>query len=171
MHRGNTTFVVIPGGCTSVVQPLDVSLNKPFKGHVRSEWLAFMERWVLEMEKQSEEEEMSDDPFESDEEDNSNDEIQQLLSRRPKPVVIKPASRQAIIDWVASAWEKIAQNPDMVAKSFVVTGIAQNLDGSENDIVRNAEVQEEIGATLESPQNIDSDLSSSESSSDEDSDE
>ncbi len=30
----NTVPVVIPGGCTSKVQPLDVSLNKPFKSHV-----------------------------------------------------------------------------------------------------------------------------------------
>ena len=41
-------FVVIPGGCTSVAQPLDVSVNKPFKGHIRSEWLAFMEKSVAE---------------------------------------------------------------------------------------------------------------------------
>ena len=129
-----------------------------------------MEKSVLELEKQHEEEEMSDDPFESSEEDNSNDEIQQLLCRIPKPVIIKPASRQSIINWVASAWEKITQHPDMVAKSFVVTGIAQDLDGSENDVVRNAEVQEEINAALENPRNTDSDPSSSDSSGDDNSD-
>jgi putative cell wall-binding protein len=26
----NTEFVVIPGGMTSVLQPMDVSINKPF---------------------------------------------------------------------------------------------------------------------------------------------
>lgn len=162
--------VVIPGGCTSVIQPLDVSLNKPFKGHVRAEWLAFMEKSVMELHKQQEEEEeMSDDPFESADEDSSNDEIQRLLCRRPKPIVIKPASRQSIIDWVASAWKKIEEHPDMVAKSFVVTGIAPNLDGSEDDIVRNADIQEEISTKLDHPQQTDTDLSSSDLSSDEES--
>lgn len=38
-----TELVVIPGGLTSQLQPLDVCLNKPFKAHVRrlyNEWMA-----------------------------------------------------------------------------------------------------------------------------------
>ena len=34
----NTIPVVIPGGCTSKIQPLDVCLNKPFKSYVRRYW-------------------------------------------------------------------------------------------------------------------------------------
>ena len=52
MQRGITVSVVIPAGCTSVIQPLDVSLNKPFKGYVRAEWLDFMENSVMVLEKQ-----------------------------------------------------------------------------------------------------------------------
>lgn len=40
----NTTIVVIPGGCTSVLQPLDVSINKPVKSILRQSW----ERYILE---------------------------------------------------------------------------------------------------------------------------
>ncbi len=171
MLSGASVPVVIPGGCTSVLQPLDVSLNKPFKSHVRAEWLTFMGRSVAEKEKEQEEEaELSDDPFASSDEQDTNDEIQQLLTRKPKPIIIKPASRQTIIDWVESAW-KITDQPAIVAKSFVVTGIAQHLDGSEDGSVRNADVQEEICTKIDAQGDVDSEPSSSDQSSDESSDE
>lgn len=44
----NTDVAVIPGGLTSVVQPLDVSLNKPFKDRLRGNW----SNWMIEGEKQ-----------------------------------------------------------------------------------------------------------------------
>ena len=34
----NTECVVIPGGMTSMLQPLDVSINKPFKDRMRAKW-------------------------------------------------------------------------------------------------------------------------------------
>ena len=33
--RTTTDLVIIPGGMTSLLQPLDVSLNKPFKDGLR----------------------------------------------------------------------------------------------------------------------------------------
>ena len=33
-----THLAVIPGGLTSQLQPLDISVNKPFKGFMREEW-------------------------------------------------------------------------------------------------------------------------------------
>ena len=38
----NTTIVVIPGGCTSVLQPLDVSVNKPVKSILLQSWEQYM---------------------------------------------------------------------------------------------------------------------------------
>ena len=35
----------IPGGCTGLLQPLDVGLNKPFKVRVRASW----EEWMMAM--------------------------------------------------------------------------------------------------------------------------
>jgi hypothetical protein len=32
----------IPGGCTSLCQPKDVGFNKPFKDHMRKQWLPWM---------------------------------------------------------------------------------------------------------------------------------
>ena len=44
--RDNIDVVIIPGGCTSKVQPLDVCLNKPFKSMLRQCWLLFIESIV-----------------------------------------------------------------------------------------------------------------------------
>ena len=38
----NTIPIVIPGGSTSKIQPLDVSLNKPFKAFVRKHWSEYI---------------------------------------------------------------------------------------------------------------------------------
>ena len=41
-QQSNTTVIVIPGGCTSILQPLDVIINEPIKGHLRSSWVEYM---------------------------------------------------------------------------------------------------------------------------------
>ncbi|KAG7159024.1 Pogo transposable element-like 45 [Homarus americanus] len=38
-----THLAVIPGSLTSQLQPLDVSINKPFKGFMREEWNKWMQ--------------------------------------------------------------------------------------------------------------------------------
>ena len=40
--RENTELAVIPGGLTSFLQPLDASLNKPFKDGVQKKWMQWM---------------------------------------------------------------------------------------------------------------------------------
>ena len=44
LSRNNVTSAVIPGGCTSKVQPLDVCLNKPFKGLFQNKWMDYMQQ-------------------------------------------------------------------------------------------------------------------------------
>jgi hypothetical protein len=41
-QQHNISHVVIPGGCTSKVQPLDVSLNKPLKAYLRGSWEEYL---------------------------------------------------------------------------------------------------------------------------------
>jgi hypothetical protein len=42
LERKNCNLVVILGGITSQLQPLDVSVNKPFKDHLRKEYKAWL---------------------------------------------------------------------------------------------------------------------------------
>jgi hypothetical protein len=44
LRQGNTELAVIPGGLTSQLQPLDVSINKPFKVYMREEW----NKWMMD---------------------------------------------------------------------------------------------------------------------------
>ena len=39
----NTDLAIIPGGLTSMLQPLDVSINMPFKCHMREQWNAWLD--------------------------------------------------------------------------------------------------------------------------------
>ena len=45
----NTDLAVIPGGLTSVLQPLDVCLNKPFKDRVRQKWMSWITEGIHEL--------------------------------------------------------------------------------------------------------------------------
>ena len=38
----NSSLVIIPGGCTSIAQPMDRSVNKPFKDSMRESWTSWM---------------------------------------------------------------------------------------------------------------------------------
>jgi len=41
-RESNVYLAVIPGGLTSICQPLDVAINKPFKDNLRKEWHLWM---------------------------------------------------------------------------------------------------------------------------------
>ena len=48
MKENGTTQCIIPGGCTSKLQPLDVSINKPFKQVLKGCWTNFIHTAVAE---------------------------------------------------------------------------------------------------------------------------
>ena len=41
-RQAGAHIAIVPSGCTSVVQPLDVGVNKVFKGHLRGYWNEWM---------------------------------------------------------------------------------------------------------------------------------
>ena len=44
LRKTNTSTIVVPGGCTSKVQPIDVSLNRPIIDIVRGQWEEYLYR-------------------------------------------------------------------------------------------------------------------------------
>lgn len=98
--QNHTKLLVIPGGCTSVLQPLDVSINKPFKSYIREQWCEWM---VLEAEKD--------------------------VSK------IKPAPKSTLLYWIRRAVELIERKPEIIQKSFRVTGIVGPADDIRNDVL------------------------------------
>ena len=42
LRRENIDVAMIPGGMMSLLQPLDVSINKPFKDRLRQRWADWM---------------------------------------------------------------------------------------------------------------------------------
>ena len=85
------------------MQPLDVSLNKPFKDGVRKRWMEWMAEGIHEF---------------------------TASGRQKKP------SEELILSWIAGAWQDISE--EMIESSFLKCGITNSLDGSEDDLVYEA---------------------------------
>lgn len=46
LEEMNAKSPIIPGGCTSKVQPLDVCVNKPFKQLLKASWAQYLKQAV-----------------------------------------------------------------------------------------------------------------------------
>ena len=44
LRKTNSSLTIVPGGLTKLLQPLDISVNKPFKEYLRGIW----ERWMVD---------------------------------------------------------------------------------------------------------------------------
>ena len=95
----NSDVIIIPGGCTSTVQPMDRCINRPFKEYMRASW----QEWM------------------------------QQDRAKTKKGNLKQPSHQDAINWVSKAWDSIKL--ETLTNSFLVYGISNALDGSQDDLV------------------------------------
>lgn len=87
--------LMIPAGCTSKCQPMDVCINKPFKAILRKCWVEHVSKVIEKMPEPS-----------------------------SKPdFKLPPPSKQDIVDWVEKAHKVLSNDKEMVARSFEVCGI------------------------------------------------
>ena len=100
--ENNITVVTVQGGCTGKVQPLDVSLNKPFKACVRGVWKDYM----------------------------------LCMGQASSCQTIPTASKDEIVQWIINANTCLSEQGNMIFKTFLVCGISNQIDGSENHIIR-----------------------------------
>jgi len=112
LDKNHIHLAWVPGGCTPLVQPLDVAINRPFKAALGKLWRDWMNTEIenAQVDRTS--------GYHSDDEEAA-----------PR---IRPPSKQQIVSWVEEAWYAIASG--IVQKSFVCTGISNALDGSEDDL-------------------------------------
>ncbi|MEW8548669.1 MAG: hypothetical protein AB2693_34645 [Candidatus Thiodiazotropha sp.] len=111
LRKGNTVTAIIPGGCTSKVQPLDVSLNKPFKVDLRKSWSSFIRSATEKMREEAE-------PTER----------------------LKAADKATVLSWIVDAVSSLKEKKEIVQKSFKVCGITNNMNGSEDSLIRSDSV-------------------------------
>ncbi len=98
LKKRNIDTAVIPGGMTSLLQPLDVSVNKPVKSRLRQYWTD----WMVDGPKHY-----------------------NAGGKRKSP------TREDVLQWIADAWGTISS--DIITGGFLKCGIANKMDGSEDD--------------------------------------
>lgn len=95
--ESNSDILQVPAGCTSKCQPMDVCLNKPFKAVLRKCWVQYVSSVVESFSEGSD-----------------------GKSKIPVP------TRQHMINWVKEGYNYLAQNKEMVKRSFEVCGITSS---------------------------------------------
>ena len=86
-------ILMIPPGCTSKCQSMDVCINKPFKAILRQCWVNYISKI-----------------------------IEQIPAAKLDYFKLPPPSRQFMVDWIEEAYKLITSDKDLVICSFNVCG-------------------------------------------------
>ena len=100
--KSKSVILPIPAGCTSKCQPMDVSLNKPFKAVLRRSWVKYVASVI--------------EGF--------------LDANSDTSFKLPVLTRQHMIDWIKEGFDYLVQDQEKVKKFFRVCGIS-SLDPGE----------------------------------------
>uniref|UniRef100_A0A8C0KK02 Pogo transposable element with ZNF domain n=1 Tax=Canis lupus dingo TaxID=286419 RepID=A0A8C0KK02_CANLU len=112
LSASSTLPAVVPAGCSSKIQPLDVCIKRTVKNFLHKKW-------------KEQAREMADTACDSD-------------------VLL-----QLVLVWLAEVLGVIGDCPELVQRSFLVASVLPGPDGNINSPTRNADMQEELIASLE----------------------
>ncbi|XP_010171550.1 pogo transposable element with ZNF domain, partial [Antrostomus carolinensis] len=112
LSSSSTLPAVVPAGCSSKIQPLDVCIKRTVKNFLHKKW-------------KEQAKEMADSTCDSD-------------------ILL-----QLVLCWLAEVLEVISDCPELVQQSFLVASVLPGPDGTANLPTRNADMQEELIASLE----------------------
>ncbi|NXH78688.1 POGZ protein, partial [Hydrobates tethys] len=112
LSASSTLPAVVPAGCSSKIQPLDVCIKRTVKNFLHKKW-------------KEQAKEMADSTCDSD-------------------ILL-----QLVLCWLAEVLEVIGDSPELVQQSFLVASVLPGPDGTANSPTRNADMQEELIASLE----------------------
>ncbi|XP_036045686.1 pogo transposable element with ZNF domain isoform X3 [Onychomys torridus] len=112
LSASSTLPAVVPAGCSSKIQPLDVCIKRTVKNFLHKKW-------------KEQAREMADAACDSD-------------------VLL-----QLVLGWLSEVLGVIRDSPELVQRSFLVASVLPGPDGNINSPTRNADMQEELIASLE----------------------
>ncbi|XP_029393153.1 pogo transposable element with ZNF domain isoform X5 [Mus pahari] len=112
LSASSTLPAVVPAGCSSKIQPLDVCIKRTVKNFLHKKW-------------KEQAREMADAACDSD-------------------VLL-----QLVLVWLGEVLGVIGDSPELVQRSFLVASVLPGPDGNVNSPTRNADMQEELIASLE----------------------
>ncbi|NXM69629.1 POGZ protein, partial [Serilophus lunatus] len=112
LSSAGTLPAVVPAGCSSKIQPLDVCIKRTVKDFLHKKW-------------KEQAKELADSPWDSD-------------------VLL-----QLVLCWLAQVLQVLADCPELVQQSFLVSSVLPGPDGTANTPSRNGAMQEELIAALE----------------------
>ncbi|CAI7896174.1 unnamed protein product [Closterium sp. NIES-54] len=125
----NIVPAVIPAGCTSEIQPLDIAVNRSFKAAVRQlyqEW--FESEGVDRMTKRGEL-----NPYVYDV--SALDYFHPVLLAVVFPCVagnIRKPPPELTLKWISKAWKAVPK--ELIQRSFLTCGTSNALDGSQDNL-------------------------------------